>query len=264
MTTAPARPPVVVAWGGAAAEAPEHTIPAYEAAVAAGADALGLDVRLSADGQLVVLRDARLERTTDGHGPVAARTLRELRRLDAGRWRGRRFRGQRIQTLAEVLERFRDRAGFVVELAGGSEFQPGIEERLVDLLRLVGLIDRTLVISRDLPALQDCRAIEPDLRLAARPGCRPLRPEALAPPGLLSALILPADLMTAQDLTACRAVGLDVYADPVDDREAATRLSGWGVAGLITAYPERLRPGPRGSGHAAATTAASDRSASPG
>jgi glycerophosphoryl diester phosphodiesterase len=105
-TRGPGPRPLLIAHRGAPAVAPEHTIPAYEAAIAAGADALELDVHLSADDQLVVIHDARLERTTDGRGLVREYTTRQLKRLDAGGWFGRRFRGQRIQTLSEVLERF--------------------------------------------------------------------------------------------------------------------------------------------------------------
>jgi glycerophosphoryl diester phosphodiesterase len=100
----------VIGHRGAPTVAPEHTIPAYEAALDAGADVLELDVHLSADDQLVVIHDQRLDRTTDGHGLVRAHTLRQLKRLDAGRWFGPAFAGQRIQTLSEVLERFRGRA----------------------------------------------------------------------------------------------------------------------------------------------------------
>ena len=105
MTTQPARP-LVVAHRGAPTVAPEHTIPAYEAALQAGADALELDVHLSADDQLVVIHDGTLERTTNGTGSVREDTLQRLKRLDSGRWFGRPFRGQRIQTVSEVIERF--------------------------------------------------------------------------------------------------------------------------------------------------------------
>ena len=77
MTTTRAARPLIVADRGAAVIAPEHTIPAYESAVAAGADGLWLDVQEAADEQLVVVHDARLERTTNGRGPVRARTVRE-------------------------------------------------------------------------------------------------------------------------------------------------------------------------------------------
>ncbi len=74
----------VIAHRGSSAEAPENTLPAFEAAIRRGADALELDVRLTADGAPVVIHDATLDRTTDGEGPVAAQALAELRTLDAG------------------------------------------------------------------------------------------------------------------------------------------------------------------------------------
>ena len=183
MTTTPSPRPLIVAHRGAAAIAPEHTIPAYEAAVAAGADALWLDVQETADQQLVVLHDDRLERTTNGRGRVRERTVRELKRLDAGRWFGWRFRGQRIQTLSEVLERFRDRAGFVVALRAGSDVFPGIEERALGLLHLHGAADRTLVASYDHHALTRCHALDADITLGACVAARLLDPGGLAPAG---------------------------------------------------------------------------------
>ncbi len=108
--------PIVIARGGASAEAPEHTIAAFEAALAEGADALALRVRVSKDGHPAVFGHATIEPTTDGRRPLASLTVRELKRLDAGGWKGPRFVGQRIQTLQEVIERFRDRTRFWIEL----------------------------------------------------------------------------------------------------------------------------------------------------
>lgn len=242
MTTTSGPRPLLVAHRGASTIAPEHTIPAYEAALEAGADVLELDVHLSADDQLVVIHDARLERTTDGRGAVREHTLRELKRLDAGRWFGRAFRGQRIQTLSEVLERFRDRAAFGVELRAGSDFYPGIEERALTLLQIYEVVDRTLVASFDHHALRKCRDLDPDVRTCALVGGRLLAPSALAPQGMLSAVGLQVELTTEGDVAACREAGLDCYAFVVNDPRAARQLAGWGVAGLVTDRPDLLRP----------------------
>ena len=75
---------LVIAHRGSSSEAPENTLRAFEAAVGRGADAIELDVRLTADGAPVVIHDATLDRTTDRTGPVAALTLAELRAVDAG------------------------------------------------------------------------------------------------------------------------------------------------------------------------------------
>jgi glycerophosphoryl diester phosphodiesterase len=222
--------------------APEHTIPAYEAAITAGADVLELDVHLSADDQLVVIHDARLERTTDGRGLVREHTAQQLKRLDAGRWFGRRYRGQRLQLLSEVLERFRDRVAFAVELKAGSDVYPGIEERMVTLLQLYDVADRTLIASFDHHALRRCHEVDPDIRTGALVVGRLLAPGALAPPGVLTALCLHAELVTASVVTAAREAGLDCYVWIVNDATAAARFAGWGVAGLVTDRPDLLRP----------------------
>lgn len=231
-TTRPSRP-LIVAHRGAAAIAPEHTIPAYESAVAAGADALWLDVQETADEQLVVVHDVRLERTTNGRGPVRERTVRELKRLDAGRWFGWRFRGQRIQTLSEVLERFRDRAGFVVVLRAGSDVYPGIEERVLGLLHLYEAADRTLVASYDHHALLRCRALDGDIRLGACVTGRLLAPAALAPPGLLTTLCLDARMVLERDVTACHEAGLECYLAGVTEAADARRLAAWRPTALV-------------------------------
>ena len=240
-TRAAGRRPALVAHRGASTVAPEHTLAAYEAAIAAGADALELDVHLSADGQLVVIHDARLERTTDGRGAVREHTVQELKRLDAGRWFGRRFRGQRIQTLAEVFERFRDRTAFGVELKAGSDQDPGIEERLLDLLRIYDVLDRTLVTSFDHHALRRCRELDADVRTGGLVVARLLAPAALAPPGVLQALCLRADFLGAAEVAAARAAGLDCYAWVVNDAATARRLQAWGVAGIVTDRPDLIR-----------------------
>jgi len=233
VTTTPSHRPLIVAHRGAAAIAPEHTIPAYEAAVAAGADALWLDVQETADQQLVVLHDDRLERTTNGRGRVRERTVRELKRLDAGRWFGWRFRGQRIQTLSEVLERFRDRAGFVVALRAGSDVYAGIEERVLGLLHLHGAADRTLVASYDHHALTRCHALDADITLGACVGARLLDPGGLAPPGVLTALCLDAGLALEQDVAAAREAGLECYLTGVTDAADARRVAPWRPTALV-------------------------------
>lgn len=78
--------PLVFAHRGASAELPEHTLAAYRSALAAGADGVECDVRLTRDGHLVCFHDRRLDRTTSGSGPIANFTLDQLRELDFGSW----------------------------------------------------------------------------------------------------------------------------------------------------------------------------------
>ena len=105
--------PHLFAHRGASAEAPENTLPAFARAVEHGVPFLELDCHATRDGEIVVLHDAELERTTDGEGPVSARSFAELERIDAGfRFSpdGRSFpfrgRGLRVPRFAVVLEAF--------------------------------------------------------------------------------------------------------------------------------------------------------------
>src|SRR5512146_1026748 len=96
--------PLVFAHRGASKVAPENTLPAFEAAIALGADGVELDVQATADGKLVVFHNPRLEGTTNGSGPVSAQTFDRLRALDAGSWFAPAFAGTRIPTLTEVFD----------------------------------------------------------------------------------------------------------------------------------------------------------------
>ena len=77
---------------------PENTMPAFRSAYALGCEVIETDVRMTADGHLVLIHDRSVERTTDGVGLVDEMTLEELRRLDAGAWKGAEFCGERIPT----------------------------------------------------------------------------------------------------------------------------------------------------------------------
>ena len=108
MSAAAASAPVlptrgIAAHRGGAATHPENTLPAFAEAVRLGAHMIELDVAISRDGVLVLMHDATVNRTTDGKGKVNDLTLAELKRLDAGAWKDRRFSGTRVPTLAEAL-----------------------------------------------------------------------------------------------------------------------------------------------------------------
>jgi glycerophosphoryl diester phosphodiesterase len=238
--TPPAGRPLLIAHRGASAAAPENTIAAFERALGEGADGIELDLHLSRDGHPVVIHDFTLERTTDGTGPVADRTTRELKRLDAGGWRGAGFRGQRIQTLQEVLERFRDRTRFWIELKAGSARYAGIEERVVSLLEIYDVLDRALVQSFDHTALARVREVNPEVRLGALVAQAPLDPTRVAP-GLARAICPSVELLGKEDAHVIRAAGLECYVWTVNEPAQADRLAGWGVTGIITDRPGLLR-----------------------
>jgi len=232
--------PLVVAHRGASAYAPEHTIAAYELALAQGADLIEVDLHLSADDQPVAIHDATLDRTTDGTGPVRNRTVRELKRLDAGGWFGPEFRGQRIQTLQEILERFRGRIGFALDVKGGSDVYPGIEERVVSLLQIYAAVESSLVLSLNPRSLAKVREMEHWMRLGVVQNRGSPDPEALVP-DLATAFCPSVHLLTEDGARRARAAGFDLYVWVVNDVLTFDRLVAWGISGVITDRPDLLR-----------------------
>ncbi len=96
--------PFVVAHRGDSARAPENTTAAFQRAIAAGIPMIELDIQLSKDGELIVIHDPTLERTTNGTGMVHAHTVTHLKQLDAGSWFAPEFANQRLLLLPEALE----------------------------------------------------------------------------------------------------------------------------------------------------------------
>ncbi|AJY77566.1 hypothetical protein VN24_06975 [Paenibacillus beijingensis] len=128
---------LVIAHRGASGYAPENTMAAFDLAAAMGADYLELDVQMTRDGQPVVIHDATLERTTNGSGAVKGYTLAQLQRLDAGSWFGSKYKGERVPSLKEVLDRYYGRIGLFVEIKS-PELYPGIEASVARLLAQYG------------------------------------------------------------------------------------------------------------------------------
>jgi hypothetical protein len=100
---------------------PENTMPAYRAAVQAGADFIETDVRTTSDGKLVIMHDGSVDRRTNGHGDVATMSFEEIRKLDAGIKSGEQFAGTQVPTFDEVLEFAR---GKIASTSMPSAFRP--------------------------------------------------------------------------------------------------------------------------------------------
>jgi glycerophosphoryl diester phosphodiesterase len=206
------------------------------AAGRAGADMCELDVRATRDGAIVVVHDDTVDRTTDGRGAVAAMTLSEIKRLDAGAWFDVRFRGERIPTLDEVLDAARGAIGLVIELKSD-----GIEPAVCELIGAYGAAATTIVSSFEWRALERVREIAPEVRvgLLAEDNAEAMLARASAM-GAYS--VHPRFEMVDRALCArARTRGLSVLVWTVDAPDAMRRMIVAGVDGIMTNDPERLR-----------------------
>ena len=155
--------PWIIGHRGVPCEAPENTISGFELAISQGADLIEIDLHMSADGQLFVIHDDAVDRTTDGTGRVGDLSADELRALDAGSWMSPKYCGEKIPTLSEVLELTASRAGIVVELKHASDQYPGIERTLVRAIESANRLDDVIVISRARAAIATINTHKPEI-----------------------------------------------------------------------------------------------------
>jgi glycerophosphoryl diester phosphodiesterase len=138
--------PIIFAHRGSSVYAPENTMAAFTLAVQQQADAVELDVKLSADGQVVVMHDETVDRTTDGTGWVNALTLTELKRLDAGSKFNLAYHSEKIPTLAEVFEAVGNKIIINVELKNFASPIDDLPDKVVSLIKKHGL-ERSVILS---------------------------------------------------------------------------------------------------------------------
>lgn len=253
---APTGWPVNIAHRGGAALVPENTLEGFREAVGLGEVTLELDVRTCADGEVVVIHDPTVDRTTDGTGAVSQKGRADLDRLDAGYrfpsddapdhpWRGR---GVRVPTLEAVYRQHPDRP-VVIEL---KDERPGAAEALWRAVEAAGAQDRTLVATNAAaPIRRFRRASGGTVPTAASVGefavfwllsflhlHRVHDPpfQALQPPEVYRGI----RVVTPRLVRRAHEAGLRVDVWTVDDGADMRRLLGWGVDGIMTDRPDVL------------------------
>lgn len=239
---------------GASGEAPENTMPAFERAWKAGVVFLEMDCHATSDGEIVILHDSDLDRTTDGSGPVAATSYGDVLRLDAGHrftpdgGRTFPFRGQglRIPRLADVLAAF-GQARINLEVKAG----PGVAQEVVRLLRRARAESRVLLAAEDDATLETIRDLDPGTAIGSSRGdviaffeaLRGGRVDDHEPMGMalqIPPTFLGEDLVTEESVTAAHRLGLWIHVWTVNDAEEMGRLLDRGVDGIMSDHPARL------------------------
>ena len=218
--------------------APESTAAAIRAAARAGAQMVEVDVQMTRDGRLVVFHDDRLERTTTGAGRLSHMRYAQLAKLDAGAWFHPRFLGERILLLSQALRLVPRPMRINLEIKATPNPQVLID-RLLAVVGRAGAGRRLIVSSFDAGVLRRltrtrlalallCR-VHPDrsLQQAVREGCVAWHPFHR--------------LVSPRRIARAHAAGLRVHAWTVDEPRRARQLMRWGVDGIFTNDPARLR-----------------------
>jgi len=217
---------------GARGHEPENTLRSVRKALELGADGIEVDVHF-VDGRLMVIHDAKLERTTSGRGRVADKSFAHLRALDAGR-------GERIPTLPEVFDAVNHRAVINVELKGPGTAAP-VAALIKEYVQQRGWTwNNFLVSSFRHEELEKLRHDSPDLRIGALILRRPRNLAAIAE-RLGSYSVHPSLRCVSETLVLeAHRRGLKVFVFTVNTPKEIARCTALGVDGVFTDYPERV------------------------
>jgi len=236
------KPPRVIAHRGYRRKYPENTLAAFQAAVAAGAEMIELDVMFSRDRKPVVIHDPTLERTTNGHGAVSDYTMEELKNLDAGSWFDAKFADQRLPEPFEVLDLVNNRTGVNIEIKANAyeHHHPpdAIERQIVELVKDKKMQDSVLVSSFEIDILVQIASMDdpPAIALISKTPaskrivdiCSHLKMYSWHPNQLI---------VTPHQVNRMHAAGLKVFAYNVNTYEEYAKMIDMKVDGVITDDP---------------------------
>lgn len=232
--------PIIFAHRGASAYAPENTLAAFKLAERQGAEAIELDAKLTKDGQVVVIHDQTVNRTTGADGLVSQLTLEELRKLDAGSHFDEAFKNELIPTLTEVFEGVGENIFINIELTNYTNINNLLPKEVAVLIKDHQLQNRVLLSSFNPLSLIRIRRYLPhaQLGLLALPGI----PGSLARSRVGHLLRYQCLHSELKDVTPAlvknihkRACRIHVYT--VNKAEDMRRLYNWGVDGIFTDDP---------------------------
>jgi glycerophosphoryl diester phosphodiesterase len=243
---APKRP-LVIGHRGFSRLAPENTVVAAKKAVEIGADGSECDVILTSDGEVVVIHDTTVDRTTNGKGRVAELSLAQIKALDAGSWKDPSFANERIPTLDEMLAVTKNVACKpVIELKGD-----GVTEKTVAAIQAAKMVDHAVAIASNVDKIKKVHALEPRLPCAWVVGDGQVKG---VPPKEQAEFLINAarkckidfididyKLMTKEMAETFHREKFTVWVWTVDAPEAMDNMIAWGIDGITTNSPDILR-----------------------
>jgi glycerophosphoryl diester phosphodiesterase len=233
--------PIIFAHRGASAHAPENTLAAFELALAHNADAIELDVKLSADGHAIVILDPKVDRTTGSRGLVKDLPLRELRDLDAGSFFSEKFHGEKIPTLEEDFEAVGKRTFINVELTNYNTPQDQLVETVCTLVKKCGLQEHVIFSSFFASNLSKAQAYLPEVPrgLLALNGWLGAWARSFGFAfGKYQALHPYLTDVTSQQVQRVHRLNRRIHVWTVNAAEDMRRLFHWGVDGIFTDDPQ--------------------------
>ncbi|OHX48081.1 glycerophosphodiester phosphodiesterase family protein [Cytobacillus pseudoceanisediminis] len=236
-----------IAHRGATGYAPENTVAGFDLAVDMKADYIEIDVQRSKDGELVVIHDTSVDRTTDGTGKVGDLTFNYLRSLDAGSWKGEQFAGEPIPTFEEILDRYHGKVGILIELKA-PELYPGIEEQVADKIKERNLDkpqnEKIIIQSFNFESMKTMDQLLPNVPIGVLTSNRAdTTAEALQEFSAYADWFNPSyGIVTKELVNQVHSLGMQIGSWTVRSQDAADFLFEMDVDAIITDYPDYVDP----------------------
>ncbi|MEK4244226.1 glycerophosphodiester phosphodiesterase [Psychrobacillus sp. FSL K6-2684] len=231
----------IYAHRGSSGTHPENTIAAFKAAAALPVHGVEFDVHMTKDGELVVIHDEKINRTSNGQGYVKDMTLAQLESYDFGAWFSSKFKGEKIPTLREVLYVFKDTHHHInIELKSDVFPYEGMEEKAINMLRDYRLVNRVVISSFNHEMIQSFKEKAPEVETAI------LFMEVMVAPHLYAEAV-GADALHTFFPTVFRRMGQEAVASgkkvrvfTVNEEAYVDMLMSVGIDAIFTDYPKKM------------------------
>ncbi|HWI49137.1 MAG TPA: glycerophosphodiester phosphodiesterase [Rummeliibacillus sp.] len=241
-----------VSHRGASGYAPEHTITSYQMGEKLHGDYIEIDLQMTKDGQLIAMHDEKLDRTTDGTGPVKDYTLDEIKHLDAGSWFNEAYPqyakseyvGLQVPSLEEIFQKFGKNASYYIETKS-PDIYPGMEEELLRLVDKYDINKKTLLVqSFSADSLKIMNELDPSVKLIQLLSYKKnavITDEEIAKIKEYAIGVGP-NHTYLNEAYVQKVVnsGLEIHPYTVNDKERMQQLIDWGVTGMFTNFPDLL------------------------
>lgn len=227
---------------GASGYFPENTMLAFEKAIEMSCDGIETDVQMTSDNELVLIHDELVDRTSDGTGLVKNYSFKDLRKLNAASCYGKNLPAQQIPTAEELIILAKSRNIKInFELKTGIVIYPNIERKLIELIYKYNVQGNIILSSFNHYSMVECKSIDKTLKTGLlyvaglyKPsrycrfvGCDALHPEFYS--------------VTKEMIQESRSDGIQVNSYTVNNEDKMRELFSWGIDGIITNYPDKLR-----------------------
>lgn len=228
---------LITAHRGASGLAPENTIAAMLKAIEFESDFSELDVQETREGEIILLHDDDLARTTNDSGAIWEKTLADLQDVDAGSWMGAEFAGEPVPLLKSVIDTVRGKMKLNIELKVNPHAQK-LAERVVKIVEEKNFINQCILTSFHRPTIERAKALNPKLKVGLIFDKMPIEDIYQTDWHLFS---VHRELVDQAFVDKAHQAGKEVHVWTVNDAESMKKLIGYGVDSIITNRPDILR-----------------------